>query len=222
MNRRRKALIVFIVALALILCLLFCWLLRPQPPAYEPAAGVYRGADVVAVEDFVSAVTQNTFIVSVTTPYNYSAIPLWGGWSPSGNITITPLVINLKDAGGPDVYLLIFGVASRNVTLDQYIGHGFSVYANQYGGYVSYNNSLAVWCLRPPLVYKDIYVWVPASACGVSAKYVIRVTASWGIVTVNTIPLRVYNMKLAKVTGVLPGWLVFANKNATYYITVSP
>ena len=221
MSRRLKALIAALIA-ALALCLLFCWLLRPSTPAYEPAWGIYRGADVVAVEDFVSAVTQNTFVVSVTAPYNYSAIPLWGGWQPQGNITISSLVINLKDAGGPDAYLLIFGVASRNVTLDQYIGHGFSVHANQYGGYVSYNDSLAAWCLRPPLIHNDVYVWIPTSACGVSAKYVIRVTPSWGIVTVNTIPVKVYNVTLTKVEGVLPGWLVFADKNATYYITVSP
>jgi hypothetical protein len=222
MSRRRKALIAALIVALALLCPVLCWLLRPSPPAYEPSAGIYEGADVIAVEDFASAVAQNTFIVSVAAPYNYYAIPVWGGWSPSGNITIMPVIVNLADAGGPNAYLLIFGVASRNATIDQYIGHGFSVYAGPYGGYVAYNNSLAVWCLRPPVLYNNVYVWLPASACGISAKYVVRVTPSWGIVSINTIPVRVYNLNLVKVKGVLPGWLVFANHSGTYYITVPP
>jgi len=153
--KRRRALAAAAAALAVILlCLLFC-----QPPqrfeVYQPSVAVYRGVDLIAVEDFAAStvVAYNTFRIDVTVPHEYAAVPLWGGWSLRGNITTTPLIINLKDVGGPDAFILIFGVASRNETLRQDLGNGFFVYADRYGGYVTFNKTLAAWCLRPPEAY---------------------------------------------------------------------
>jgi hypothetical protein len=224
MKRRRLAFAVAAAALiAIILCILLC-----RPPqrfeVYQPSRAVYGGVNLIAVEDFAAStvISHNTFKVEVAVPHEYAAIPIWGGWSLRGNITVTPLVINLKDAGGPDAYLLVFGVASRSATLKQDLGNGFFVYADQYGGYVAFNETVAAWCLRPPVQYADAYVWLPSSACSYNAKYVIRVTPSWGIVSVNTLPVPVYKRSIVKVAGILPGWQVYANATGVYYVTASP
>ena len=223
--KRRRALAAAAAALAVILlCLLFCRA-PPRFEVYQPSVAVYRGVDLIAVEDFAAStvVAYNTFRIDVTVPHEYAAVPIWGGWSLRGNITTTPLIINLKDVGGPDAFILIFGVASRNATLRQDLGNGFFVYADQYGGYVTFNKTTAAWCLRPPEVYVDVYVWLPASACSYAdAKYIIRVTPSWGIASVNTIAVPIYKKTIVKVSGVLPGWHVYANKTGVYYVSAAP
>jgi hypothetical protein len=212
------------VAAVIILCIIFC---RPQPrlEVYQPTVAVYQGADLIAVEDFAAStvVAYNTFRIDVTAPREYAAVPVWGGWSLRGNISTSPLVINLKDVGGPDAYILVFGVASRNETLRQDLGNGFFVYADKYGGYVTFNKTLAAWCLRPPEQYVDVYVWLPSSACSYTdARYIIRVTPSWGIASINTIAVPIYKKTIVKVQGVMPGWHVYTNKTGVYYLSAAP
>jgi hypothetical protein len=67
-----------------------------------------------------------------------------------------------------------------------------------------------------------VYVWLPAPTCGLDVKYKITVEPAWGGVYVNGIPVGAVNVRLVKVGGVLPGWLVYANKSGVYYFTVRP
>jgi len=205
----------------LILALLALWFLFTHKalPSYEPGMGVYEGVDVVAVEDFVSAQDGN-YAVSVVAPYRFAQIPAWGGWSIAANITYSTLAVNLTDVGGRGV-VLIFGVASKNATLDQDLGHGFHVHASNQGGYVIYNNT-AGWCLRIPVYQGGAYVWLPASTCSLDVQYRITVDPILGAVYVNGQAVPVYNVELVKVSGILPGWLVYANRSGVYYFTAQP
>jgi len=144
-------------------------------------------------------------------------VPAWGGWSVSANITYSTLAVNLTD-----FTVLIFGVASKNATLDQDLGNGFRVHASGEGGYVVYNDTLAGWCLRPPTYHDGAYVWLPASTCSLNVRHRITVEPAWGGVYVNGKPAEVVNVELKKVQGVLPGWVVFANQTGVYYLTVRP
>jgi hypothetical protein len=206
----------------LILALLVLWFIFMRPasiPGYEPSTGVYEGVDVVAVEDFVS-VQSGEYIVSAVVPYYLAQIPAWGGWSVQANITYSTLAINLTDVGGRGL-ILIFGIASKNATLDQNLGHGFFVHATAEGGYVIYNNT-AGWCLGIPTYQNGAYVWLPSDTCSLNVQYRITVVPILGAVYVNGKSVSVYNVKLVKVSGVLPGWLVYANKSGTYYFTTQP
>jgi hypothetical protein len=170
---------------------------------------------VVALEDFVAS-EGGRYVVRATAPERFVQIPAWGGWSVSANITYSTLAVNLTD-----FTILIFGVASKNATLDQDLGNGFRVHASGEGGYVVYNDTLAAWCLRPPTYHDGAYVWLPASTCSLDVKYRITVEPAWGVF-VNGKPAEVVNVELKKVQGVLPGWVVFANKTGVYYLTVRP
>jgi hypothetical protein len=221
MSTGRRAAIAAAVII-LILALLALWFIFTRSasiPSYEPGTGVYEGVDVVAVEDFVSVQGDN-FVVSTTAPYRFAQIPVWGGWSVSANITYSTLAVNLTDAGGRGV-VLIFGVASKNATLDQDLGHGFRVHASDQGGYVIYNNT-AGWCLRIPVYQSGAYVWLPASTCSLNVQYRITVDPILGAVYVNGKAMPVYNVELVKVSGILPGWLVYANQSGVYYFTTKP
>ena len=222
-SRRRKILtaLVFLLLILLLICCICCHLKAALPPRWQPAVGVSQGVDVVALEDFV-AFQDGRYVVAATALGQFTQIPLWGGWSVSANITYSTLVINLKDAGGPDAYVLIFGVASRSASLDQDLGHGFRVHASGEGGYVVYNDTLAGWCLRPAAYDQGAYVWLPASTCSLNVKYMITVEPAHGAVFVNGKLSSVYSVKLVKVSGILPGWAVFANKTGVYYLTVRP
>jgi hypothetical protein len=220
MTRRR---ILIAVALALLLLLLLLWWLflkQPAPPRYQPSTAVYQGVDVVALEDFVSA-ENGRYVVNAVVPERFRQIPAWGGWSVSANITYSTLAVNLTDVGGRGV-VLIFGVASRNATLDQDLGNGFRVHASGGGGYVIYNDTYAGWCLRPPAYDNGVYVWLPASTCNLNVRYRITVEPAWGGVFINGQPAEVVNVRLVKVRGILPGWFVFADASGTYYFTVKP
>jgi hypothetical protein len=215
MTKRRALAAVVVVAL---LALLLWWLLlRPPAPAkYQPSVGVYKGVDVVAIEDFVS-VEGGRYVVRATAPERLAQVPVWGGWSVSANITYSTLAVNLTGVGA----VLIFGVASRNATLDQDLGNGFRVHAHGGGGYVIYNNTVG-WCLRQPVYSQDAYIWLPAPACALSVEYRITVEPAWGGVYVNGRPAELVNVRLVKVQGVLPGWLVYTNQSGVYYFTVRP
>jgi len=220
MTRRRAVLIAFVAALVLLLLLCWLFLMPPAPPKYQPSVGVYQGVDVVALESFVS-VQDGRYVVTALVPERFVQIPAWGGWSVSANITYSTLAVNLTDVGGRGM-VLIFGVASRNATLDQDLGNGFRVHAHGGGGYVVYNDTLAGWCLRPPHRNDGVYVWLPAPTCNLNVQYRITVEPALGQVLVNGKPVNVYNVMIVKVTGVLPGWLVYANQSGTYYFTVRP
>jgi len=216
MSRRRKALA---AAAAVLIILLICWLMcmrTPAPPRYQPSVGVYQGVDVVALEDFVAA-EGGRYTVRITVPGRFVQVPVWGGWSASANITYSTLAVNLTD-----FTILIFGVASKNATLDQDLGHGFRVHASGQGGYVTYNDTLAGWCLRPAVYDQGAYVWLPASTCTLSVRYRITVEPAWGGVFVNGQPAEVVNVRLVKIQGILPGWIVYANQSGVYYFTVRP
>jgi len=218
---KRAAIAAAVIILILALLLLWFLFLRPTSvPAYEPGTGVYRGVDAVAVEDFV-ATQSGRYVVSMVVPYRFMQIPLWGGWSVSGNITYSTLAVNLTDAGGPHGLILIFGVASKNATLDQDLGNGFRVHAAGDGGYVIYNNT-AGWCLRAPTYQNGAYVWLPASTCSLNVPYRITVDSALGAVYVNGKTVAIYNVKIVKVSGVLPGWIVYANQSGVYYFTAQP
>ena len=45
---------------------------------------------------------------------------------------------------------------------------------------------------------------------------------AWGRVYVNGKSAEVVNVKLKKVEGVLPGWVVYANSSGVYYFTARP
>jgi hypothetical protein len=218
MSKKNKALIIAVVAALVLACLLICLVFK-QPPRWQPSVGVYQGVDVVVLEDFV-AVEGDRYVVRAAAPERFAQVPAWGGWSVSANITHSTLAVNLTGAGGRGL-VLVFGVASRNATLDQDLGNGFRVHASGEGGYVVYNNT-AGWCLRPPARQDDVYVWLPAPSCSLSVEYRITVEPAWGGVYVNGRPAEVVNVGLAKVRGVLPGWLVYANQSGAYYFTVRP
>jgi hypothetical protein len=211
---RKRVVLIAIVAVAalLIICLILC-ILCMKPPKYQPSKGVYQGVDVVVLEDFVE-VRDGRYVVAVTAPERFVQVPVWGGWSASANITYSTLAVNLTD-----FVVLVFGVASKNATLDQDLGNGFRVHAYGEGGYVVYNDT-AGWCLRPPIYYQDAYVWLPAPSCSLNVKYRITVEPAWGGVFVNGRPAEVVNVGLVKVQGVLPGWLVYTNQSGVYYLTV--
>ena len=218
MTRNKKVLIVAAVVVLIVICLLICLVFK-APPRWQPSVGVYQGVDVVALEDFVAA-EGDRYVVRATAPERFARVPAWGGWSVSANITYSTLAVNLTGAGGRGL-VLVFGVASRNATLDQDLGNGFRVHASGGGGYVVYNN-MAGWCLRPPVRQDDVYVWLPAPTCSLSVEYRITVEPARGGVYVNGRPAEVVNVGLVKVGGVLPGWLVYANKSGVYYFTVRP
>ena len=218
MTRNKKVLIVAAVVVLIVICLLICLVFK-APPRWQPSVGVYQGVDVVALEDFVAA-EGDRYVVRATAPERFARVPAWGGWSVSANITYSTLAVNLTGAGGRGL-VLVFGVASRNATLDQDLGNGFRVHADDGGGYVVYNNT-AGWCLRPPVRQDDVYVWLPAPSCSLSVEYRITVEPAWGGVYVNGRPAEVANVRLVKVAGVLPGWLVYTNQSGTYYFTVRP
>jgi len=214
MSRRRK---VLVAAAAALVILLICWLLCMRlaaPPRWQPSTGVYQGVDVVALEDFVAS-EGGRYVVRATAPERFAQVPAWGGWSVSANITYSTLAVNLTD-----FTVLIFGVASKNATLDQDLGNGFRVHASGEGGHVVYNDTLAGWCLRPPTYRDGAYVWLPASTCSLNVKYRITVEPAWGGVYVNGRPTQVVNVELKKVEGVLPGWVVYANSSGTYYLSI--
>ena len=215
MSRSRDLVVVVILALLLVL-LLCCIFIKKSAPAYQPSREVYKGSDVVVLEDFV-VVEEGRYVVRAAVPERFTQIPIWGGWSLSGNITYSPLVVNLTD-----FTVLVFGVASKNATLDQDLGNYFRVRATAEGGYVTYNGTLAGWCLRQPVYRNNTYVWLPASECSLDVKYRITVEPAWGGVFVNGKPAEVVNVKLKKVEGVLPGWVVYANSSGTYYLTARP
>ena len=192
----------------------------PQVPPHQPAAPVADAADLIVIEDFV-AVQNGRYYVSAETWGTYFAVPLWGGWATAGNITRYTLAVRLKDAGGPDATLLIFGVASRRGALDQDLGNGFRVVADESGGRVTYNETLAAWCLRH-VSGDGVHAWIPARTCGAAAKYVITVVPESGAVYINGAPVPAYNVTLVKIGGVLPGWLVTASQSGTYCITAWP
>ena len=217
---RRDRLLKASLIILLILLLLCCfWSKLFMPPPHQPSISVYQGVDVVALEDFVT-VEDDRYVVRVMMPERFMRIPAWGGWSVSANITYSTLAVNLTGVGGRGL-VLVFGVASRSATLDQDLGNGFRVRADGGGGYVVYNNT-AGWCLRPPAYRDGVYVWLPASSCGLDVKYKITVEPARGGVYVNGRPVEVVNVRLVKVGGVLPGWLVYANKSGAYYLTVRP
>jgi hypothetical protein len=217
---RRDRLLKASLIILLIFLLLCCFYFKLfVPPPHQPSISVYQGVDAVALEDFV-AVEDGRYVVRAVMPERFMQIPAWGGWSASANITYSTLAVNLADVGGRGV-VLIFGVASRNATLDQDLGNGFRVRAGAGGGYVVYNNT-AGWCLRPPAYRDGVYVWLPASTCSLSVEYRITVEPARGGVYVNGMPVEAVNVRLVKVGGVLPGWLVYANKSGTYYFTVRP
>jgi len=215
-DRLLKASLIILLALLLLCCL---WSKLFMPPPHQPSISVYQGVDVVALEDFVT-VEDDRYVVRAMMPERFMRIPAWGGWSVSANITYSTLAVNLTGAGGRGL-VLVFGVASRNATLDQDLGNGFRVHASGGGGYVVYNN-MAGWCLRPPVRQDDVYVWLPAPTCSLSVEYRITVEPARGGVYVNGRPAEVVNVGLVKVGGVLPGWLVYANKSGVYYFTVRP
>jgi hypothetical protein len=43
-----------------------------------------------------------------------------------------------------------------------------------------------------------------------------------GKVHINAVPVPVYNVRIVKVAGVLPGWFVYSNRSGTYYFTARP
>ncbi len=216
--RRRDAVYIAIIVI-LVLLLLCCWLCK-KVPGYQPCVGVYGGVDLVVLEDFVS-VEDGRYVVRAAAVERFTQIPAWGGWSVSTNMTYSTLAVDLADVGGRGV-VLIFGAASRNSTLRQDLGNGFRIYAHGGGGYVTYNDTLAGWCLRPPVYDKGVYVWLPASTCNLNVQYRIAVEPAWGGVFINGVPVAAYNVRLTKVSGVLPGWLVSADRGGTYYFTVRP
>jgi hypothetical protein len=215
---KRAAIAAAVIILVLALLALWFLFMRSSIPGYEPSVGVYQGVDVVAVEDFVSA-EGGRYVVRATAPERFAQVPVWGGWSVSANITYSTLAVNLTD-GGRGV-ILIFGVASKNATLDQDLGNNFRVHAHGGGGYVVYNNT-AGWCLRIPVFQSGVYVWLPASTCSLNVQYRITVDPILGAVYVNGEAVPVYNVRLVKVQGVLPGWLVYANASGVYYFTSQP
>jgi hypothetical protein len=217
-TKNRKMLIIAVVAALVLACLLICLVFK-KPPRWQPSAGVYQGVDVVAIEDFV-AEDGGRYVVRATAPGRFVQIPAWGGWSVNANITYSTLAVNLTEAGGRGL-VLVFGVASRNATLDQDLGNGFRVHAHGGGGYVVYNNT-AGWCLRQPVSQDGAYIWLPASTCSLAVEYRITVEPAWGGVYVNGRPAEVVNVRLVKVQGVLPGWLVYTNQSGAYYFTVRP
>ena len=220
MSSAKKAAIAAVVIILALLALWY-WFMRPTSiPSYEPGTGVYEGVDVVAVEDFVAS-EGGKYVVSMVVPYRFAQIPIWGGWSVSANITYSTLAVNLTDAGGPRNLIMIFGVASKNATLDQDLGNGFRVHASGEGGYVLYNNT-AGWCLRIPTYQSGAYVWLPASTCSLNVKFRITVDPILGAVYINGKAVPVYNVRIVKVSGVLPGWLVYANRSGVYYFTAQP
>jgi hypothetical protein len=213
MTRNKRILIAAAVVVAILICILLCCMTRA--PRWQPSVGVYQGVDVVVLEDFVTE-DGGKYVVRATAPERFAQVPAWGGWSVSANITYSTLAVNLTD-----FVVLIFGVASRNATLDQDLGNGFRLHASGGGGYVVYNNT-AGWCLRPPMRQDDVYVWLPAPACSLQVKYRITVEPAWGGVYVNGRPAEVVSAMLVKVGGVLPGWLVYTNQSGVYYFTVRP
>jgi len=48
------------------------------------------------------------------------------------------------------------------------------------------------------------------------------VEPAWGGVFVNGQPAEVVNVRLVKIQGILPGWIVYANQSGVYYFTVRP
>jgi len=220
MTRRRKALIVAAVAaLLVLLCLILC-MRAAVLPRWQPSIGVYQGVDVVALENFVTE-EGGKYVVRATAMQRFVRIPAWGGWQVSANITYSTLAVNLTDVGNRGL-ILIFGVASRNATLDQDLGHGFRVHAHGGGGYIVYNDTLAGWCLRPPQNVDGVRVWLPASSCSLAVSFRITVEPALGHVLVNGVPVNVYNVEIRKVQGVLPGWLVYTNTSGTYHFTARP
>jgi hypothetical protein len=176
----------------------------------------------IVVEDFVQVEGGKLVVRATDVPGHYAAIPIWGGWRVEGNITVTTLAVNLRDAGGPDAAVLIFGVASRSASLDADLGNGFHVRADRGGGCVLYNGTLAGWCLRYAGQQGDVNAWVPAGECALGASYVITVDPPAGVVRINGEPVLAVNVSLVRVDGILPGWLVTAGRGGIYYLAVHP